>query len=66
MSIVMSVQRLRAWAQEHGELVFSSSGVAPDARSRGLVDYQAIDDAARRLLGTGRFGMPVQVWRITR
>jgi hypothetical protein len=66
MEWVTSVQRLAAWADAHGEVVFESTGVAPGAIDRGLVDYQAIDDAARRLLGTQAFGPAVRIWKITR
>lgn len=57
---------LREWVKAHGELVFESDGVAPDAERLGLVDYQAVDDMARRLSSTRRFGPRIEIWRITR
>lgn len=63
---VPGLQRLRAWAEAHGELAYQSDGTVPEAVELGLVDYQSCADPARRLLSTRRFGPRIEIWRLVR
>jgi hypothetical protein len=61
-----SVVWLRTWADEHGNVVYDSSGTAPDVLEKGLIDYQSIVDFVPRLMRTDVFGQPVRIWQIRR
>lgn len=57
---------LANFARDRGTLVFRTDGEAPGIEEQGQLHYQTMDDFARRLLATERFGAALEVWRIDR
>lgn len=57
---------LREAAAKGGELVFRSSGEAPDVATLGLLHYQGIENMLLRSLATQNFGAPFEVYRLRR
>ena len=66
MNQLPAVRQLQAYADEHGTVVYDSTGTAPDIFEKGLIDYQSIIDFVPRLVRTRVFGPPVRIWKITR
>ncbi len=66
MSQLPAVRRIQAWADSHGDIVYDSTGTAPDVLDKGLIDYQSIIDFVPRLMRTRTFGPPIRIWKITR
>ncbi len=68
MSTLAGPRRLRAWLQDHGDLAYAPrgeprSGPLDDGEAM-LIDYQSVEDLARRLFSATAFGPPIEIYRM--
>jgi hypothetical protein len=66
MTNLPALANLEQAASETGELVFASTGAAPDLLELGSVDYQMIRHFAWRQLQQGALGPELRIWKLTR
>ncbi len=57
-------RRLTEIVHARGELVFATTGVAPEIEELGVLHYQTQNRYVPRLLQTERFGPALEVWRM--